>query len=519
MTKKNGSVLVAAILLLAVRVYADPQFSVASPQGDVTLGKFESDADYFMSARNYTNMGFDKVFSLVSYKRQTTASIGNAKTYYANLAQLGFATRVGKLYMGMSYIGNALLDFGSINQGKNTYSYTEKKAVFPGGGEKTWKVFSENPVLNYAQNAINNEAALLFGIADMGFKVYFATNYQENSQSDFFSTNNATELYKNYDEQIGHINPGLVWGMAREIIPGRGLKPEVKLDLNFFRWNIKLEKYEADGTTRGMYVSRSENRFIPGFNLSTGDFTLARVNDLSMNIGLDYGIKLYLYDNEYSYPDANGKYQIKRLQGGRVGFLSLASSADFYDINQVYNSLTPKIGARWSGERLGLFAGLNLAMSIDDTTQTRKNLKQGSTDGSLVKDGEDKKTTKFSFNPEFNLAMQWAIVPERLFLNTGCKIRILEVSSETGDKKVYADGVEVETDRDKVISNVFNYSSTRLYLGVTFNITSNLDLQAALGVDNNSVNVFRSDIAIAQGDDRASGGLFSLANILLTLHY
>jgi len=47
-----------------------------------------------------------------------------------------------------------------------------------------------------------------------------------------------------------------------------------------------------------------------------------------------------------------------------------------------------------------------------------------------------------------------------------------------------------------------------------------MELQAALGVDsNNSVNVFKSDIGFPPGDDRASGGFFSLANILLTLKF
>jgi hypothetical protein len=409
--------------------------------------------------------------------------------------------------------------------GSNIYSYTEEKSDPFGSGEKTWKIFSGHPSLGYKENRNHNEAALLFGIADMGFKVYFGTNYQENSQSDFILTSNPGRYYKSYEEQIGHINPGIVWGMTRALIPGRGIKPVVRVDLNFLRYNIKQEDYDATGKTAGMYVRRSENRFIPGLNLATDDFTLVRVNNVSLNIDLDYDIKVHFYDNEYSYLDANGKYKIKTLQGGKVG-ASTESSSEFSDINQIQNSLTPKINVRWSGDRLGLFAGLYLAMSADVETQTGKGLKPGSTDGSLVKSGFDVTTTVYSLNPEFNLAMQWAIVPERLFLNTGCAIRVFKITSSTEDKKSYAGDVEDETKKDKVINNEFGNASTNLYLGVTFNFTKNLALQAALGVDsNNSVNVFRSDARFSTNDPsdpnyrNLTGGLFNFANILVTLQF
>ena len=116
--------------------------------------------------------------------------------------------------------------------------------------------------------------------------------------------------------------------------------------------------------------------------------------------------------------------------------------------------------------------------------------------------------------------MQWALIPERLFLNSGCKIRILDIMTKTTDRKSYDNDVEDETKREKRTNNEFGYANTKLYMGVTFNITKNIDLQAALGVDsNNSINVFSSNIAFPPGDDRASGGLFNLANILLTLRF
>lgn len=527
MTKKSGSIWVAAALLLIVEwgVYADPNFSVASPQSEVTRGKFESDSDYFISVRNYTNMDFDKFFSVASYKRQRSTDIDNSKLFYANVAQLGAATRIGKLYMGMSYIGNALLDFGSRGSG-NIYSYTDQILDSPDGDERAWKVFNGFPELSYGRNMIHNEAALLFGIADMGFKLYYASNYQKNSQSDFVSTSNQGRFYKSYNEEMGHINPGIVWGMVRELIPDRGIKPEVGLDLNFFRWSIKQENYDSNtGEPGGEYVRSSQNRFIPGISISTGDFTMYRLNNFSLNAGLNYGIKMYFFfDNEYSYPDASGKYQTKKLKGG----MSLSNgeadiSADTFteDESQIHNALTPNISVHWSGERIGLSGSFNVAMDFDHSTHIGKALKQGANDGSLVKGGEEMVRDIYKIVPGFDFAMQYAIVPQKLFLNVGCAVMILSVETTNTDRKVYANDVENKSLAEKRVYIESNFASTDLYLGVTFNPTANVGIQAALGVDSgNSVNIFKPGVSLPFPDKvQATGGFINFANILMTLKF
>jgi hypothetical protein len=53
-----------------------------------------------------------------------------------------------------------------------------------------------------------------------------------------------------------------------------------------------------------------------------------------------------------------------------------------------------------------------------------------------------------------------------------------------------------------------------LYLGVTFNLTANMELQAELGVDsNNNINVFSSSI------NNAVGGFINFGNIMVSLKY
>jgi len=66
----------------------------------------------------------------------------------------------------------------------------------------------------------------------MGFKFYYVSNHQSNSAADYVV---GTTYYKSLKEEYGHINPGIAWGMAKELIPGRGIKPQINIDLDFCR--------------------------------------------------------------------------------------------------------------------------------------------------------------------------------------------------------------------------------------------------------------------------------------------
>jgi hypothetical protein len=519
MTKKNGKLsgAAAAVLLLvaATGLHADPLFTGVSPQSEATRGIYASDADNYMSVRDYVNMDFTRWWSVLSYKRQVIARDSGFPIEQGNgtqLAQIGFATRFGDLYMGLSYMGNGWKQFGRVGITGNIYRYTEDTI-----DGRTWKVYpGSRPPELYDRYELRNEAALLFGIADMGFKLYYSSNYQENKQSDIAAgTPGNYNFYKSYEEEYGAINPGLVWGMTRDLIPGRGIKPEVRLDLNFIRNGIKQEDY--DQTTFesvGMYVRRSQNRFVPGLNVGLGGFTLVTVDDFNFKVDLDYGIKMYFYDGEYSYMDAGGKYQIKSLKGG-LSDLDSGSSAKLHEASQTTHTLTPSLKTEWSGDRLGLAARLGLNMSFDNKTDTGKTLKGGSTDGSLVKQGTTDTTTEFHFTPELDLAMQWSIIPEKLFLNAGGEINFFGLVSKTVDRKMY-DNDDEEKDRGSYrIENVFFPASTKLYLGTTFNFTPHIELQSSLGVlSNNSVSVFSTSL-----DVDGNGGFFNFCNILLTVKF
>jgi len=502
------------LALIAGRLYADPQMNTSSPQSDMTRGKIESDADYFMSVRNYANMDFDKWWGAVSYKTQ----FGDKIMANSEFAQIGFATRFGGLYTALSYRGNGFRDFGKWpGAGSSVYSHSEKTE-----NGRTWKVFDSMPVLgSYANSNIRNEASVLLGLADMGFGLYFASDYQSSIVDDYIVGN---FYYKSLRQEYGHINPGITWGMTRDLIPGRGIKPQVTVDLDFYR-QLQMKEDFTDNTnptigSSGTQIEVSQNRFIPGLNLGMGAITLAKVDNFSLDVDLDYGVKLYLYENDYSYQDDAGKFQVKTLKGG-----SKLLGGTIAEIFQIGHSLTPSINAGWSGDRLRLGCRLSVPMTVSTTNQTDKTLKPDSTDGSLIKNGYDSITTNYTLKPVLDLAMQWEIVPSRLFLNAGGKLSVFEAYFNTVEKAYYENDVENKTgnfDRGKYIENIFLPAETTLYLGVTFNLTANIELQAALGMDsNNNINVFYNSFST---DNRnrpggGTGGFINFGNILVALKY
>ncbi|MCL2139455.1 MAG: hypothetical protein FWH41_08000 [Treponema sp.] len=524
MKKKNRKLPIAAALVLALfagKIYAAPGFNTSSPQSDVTLGIFESDADYFMSVRNYANMDFTKWWGSVSYKYQGDTSLESSQ-----LAQLGFAARFGNVYAGLAYRGNGWLQFGKIGRtNDHIYNYSKQKAY-----GKTWKVFSSDPYPLSGDSLLRNEAAVLIGLADMGFKLYYASNYQTNKQTDFAIGNSIADFtfIKSLLQEKGHINPGLTWGMTRDLIPGIGIKPQVNIDLDFNRENEKRELFVSsnpdpndpstiDFSTPGMRIYSMNNYFAPGIDLGLGGITFTKVNDFSLGFDVDYGIKVYFYNNEYSYSDAAGRYHIKKIRGGWV-----YNESQFADKTEIINSLFPAIAASWSGERLALTGKLGMAMSFHTIKETFYKIKAGSNDGSLEKHGEDKKNIENEYMPVFNLALQWAIVPSRLFLNAGGQLRVFKINHYLWDKHEYLDGKEDPDPTRRIIEtrNALDSASTTLFLGLTFNITARLELQAALGItSNNDINVFDFSGFTTDARGRGNGGLVNFGNILMSLKF
>ena len=511
--KKLMTAAAVFILLTAGNLQAAPQYISISPQNDATLGRFESDADYYNNVRNYNNMDFAKWWGVVSYQRQRLES--------PHLAQLGFAARIGNLFTSFSYRGNGFLEFGSMSGGTNINTYNEQTI-----DGRTWKIFSASPELDTGylnSGGYRNEAHMMFGIADMGFLIYYASNFQKNNQEDYAISTGGSNLsyYKSYSEQYGSINPGIIWGMTKEIIPGRGVKPQVNIDLDFRRFNkLREDFWDPENPDyddiKGKQIDRSENVFVPSIDLGLYGFNLFSKNNFSLGMDISYGLKLFFYKNDYSYENDRGYFEVNTLKGGYVYGLSMAR-----EIKEREHTITPFLGASWKGDRLGLVGRIGLPMTIHRTDQATLRILTDGT-GSLQKHGTSQDITEFSFIPRFELAMQWEIIPSRLSLNAGARLRVFLAEIKSEDRKVFNNGEENPDDDYNEIfkENRFNTAGTNLYIGLTFNITKNLELQAAMGVDSgNNLNVFGTNFTSGTSDSGSSGGLINFGNILLALKF
>jgi len=518
-------VLFSALTLTAGDLFSSPLL-ISSPQKESSAGRFRSDADDFLSARGYAGLDFEKWFGVVSFyekRRQFPSNndlVLNPAILANDVAQIGFATRFSGVYIGAYYGGNAFRNLGMTgNNDENVNDYDEKTMSFF-GSDKTMRVYSQIPLLLAAHRTpIYNEASVLVGFSDMGIRLSYATNYQTFSLNEDFAVDQSgiVNFYKSWYQEFGIHNPEIVWAMAKDLIPGRGIKPEVRLDLTIFRDSYKHERYDALGISNGVETTKSQNRLITGLYLGMGDFIIQQIDNFKWGFDFTYGVNLSFYNNEYSYLDSGNRYQTKSING------ILDNSRNISERNASSHLFRPVLFASWSEERIRLSSRFYLDMDVTSEEVSPFKFKTGEEqNGTLVKDGDYRKSDTFRFYPSLELGMQWGIIPGKLFLNVGGLLTLGCINLQTIDQKSFTQG-EVRPDApgspgsSVAHNNTFNLTApnprakTELLVGFTFNITSNIGLQASCGINTrgNEINTL----------DTTTDGFFSFANVLATFKF
>jgi len=484
----NFYIIAVILLVIATGVHAGPNF-ITSPQKEATAGQFWSDADLFMSPGRYSALEFNKIFSVVSF-------YGNHADFGNNsMAQLGAATKFGNLYTAFYYGGNAL------NIAPHIYTETQN----PFFGSKTIRSYQIEPGDDFDGFNPRNEIAVLFGFADMGFRVSFVSTYQVRNLNEDIVVR-MSEYYKSFQNEYGSLNPEIAWGMTKDLTP-IGIKPHVYLDVDFFRDYKKYEEYSgsspADGTY-GEFVERSNNMINLGLTAAMGAINLVKNDSFTLGLDLWYSLRMSLFDNEYSYLE-DSKFKIGNIKG----------VYDFFDDvleerSEIRHSVTPYLFAFLPGERISFSAELGLGLGFGSFISTEVGILAGSSGASLEKNGLDISTSWIGFNPTLKLGMQWAIVPQKFFLNAGSHISFGSFTLGTIETSSYVNGAKDSDVPDtKEIVSLFNGASTSLNIGVTFNPSINLSLQAMCGVDAGT-----NDISIFD-----TGGLAAFSKILVSLKF
>ena len=477
----------AVIALLTIAggsLYAAPYF-FTSPQKMATAYQFYSDADNFIDVHTFHNLEMNKWFGAVSFETEDFLQHSGATA----MAQLGFAAKFGDIYTALYY-------------GGDTLAIPYKTYTINNAGRK---VYSADPPLKNLpplSSVPHNEGAVLIGVGDMGFRLSYVHEYHSNKLKDVII--NGVENIK-YTDEYGSRNPEIAWGLTKQIIPGRGIKPSVYLDLDFFR------DYKRTDTPTGDVIDHSNNNFGLGFTAKAGGFTIIEKNSFEFGVDLWYILGLTFYNNEYHYTDSNN-YQVTSKYKGNYNGQSDPTHTDFdmSEITGVNNhAVLPFLYTCWENDRIALSAELGLNMGFGSEKEAELTMLTDGA-GTLEKEGADVKTKNFIFFPTLDLGLKWAVVPEKFFLNAGGSIMFFNILANRTFTDTYVNNSK-SGDTVKRVRTDFDGASTSLMLGFTFNPTVNLSFQAMGGVDitTNNVKTF----------DNTADGLAVFSRIMATLKF
>jgi len=479
--------LVFLLLMIAAagaRAQSLPNSIWSSPQSTTTEGRYRSNADDFIRPDTYTGVKFNKWFGMVSF---LSGANNNA------VATAGFAAKVNNVYIGAFYNGNFWTNTPVNN-------YTEQQfAAAPNGGA-AGKVYNVYNSINVTPSPVNN-AAILIGAADMGFRVTYRTNYQSFDEGGIVTGN---QLYNNYHAESGYMAPQIAWSMSKDLTKN-GIRPYITVDLVFNRDYQKTETAGPDGSgVTGANVSRSLNRLEPSVSTGLGGYTFYNKEGFKASCDLGYVFTMYAYDNEYGYVDS-GEYKTGKIKG------TYNSAGNLYDEQSfMSHQLTPSLSGSWSEDKLALKFLLNLPLTIISREQNAMAINSSN---QLVYQGASDSTFTFTFRPELRLAMQYKIIPSRLTLNTGARIQATAITLETTDRKNYNDGALVDGSAQKIHRDSFGGTFvSRFSIGPTFNFTDKLWVEAVTGVTNVYGNAGTIDIFVP-------GGLFSFGSVLVAIKF
>ena len=475
MKMKKFFVFAALILAAAAVVFAQqmaagslgmPGFT--SPQSIATQTRFRSAADNFIRPDSYTGVAFDKFYAMTSFQ-------------FTNRAQLGYATKIGGLYLGASYGGSFWANYTPLN-------YTEQDfAGWPGGSKKV-SVYDFDPDSPFVSGIPENRVAILIGVADMGFRLAFSSvNHESISVKESVVGGNAV---KSYEAAKGSLIPQIAWAMAKDLSEN-GIRPYVVVDLDFERGYVKEET--AMGVTS---IRSSENHFDPKLTLGLGGYTFYK-NDSNFRLSADfeYAIGLKIYSNEYTYTEA-GNIKIGTIKGLNRGGSPLGGLTE-----NSYNGhlITPALAGQWSDSLLAFRFRLNLPVTLISEKSTAM-----TPNGSGLDSGVKDSSFYIGFSPNLQLATQWKIIP-KLTLNAGGRITLNAIGRTSIDTDLKTPAYSYSSHS---VVKVFNNTTNNLTVGVTFLPLDALTFEASCGIGtNNSISVFDPS------------GLFSFTSLLVGLKF
>jgi len=469
-----------------------------SPTNDATAGLASSEADQFMNVLDWGQVKFDKVFTYMGFKQGTTNEI-----------DLGAAFKAGPVYVSSWYEG----DLGILNVTRNK-NVTTTLTPYDGTVANTNTV--ETTGLSKSHNAAHKFAALV-GFGNIGINLGY--NRKGNNQyGKYFGgvlTNNdsvTTNTNSNYTDKIEYDPRGFNKAAKHTPFVGFGMNLNLgKLSLSptaSFAVEIdeKSEKGFKTTTTKGdgkysivKEATGNENKSDATIGIMGGAGVLLGLGDsLNSTFELGYNFRVNAYNKTYKAADGTkhkfkGSYTItmdkhnddyNNTTGGQH-VITTDFQANFTKRSYFKNTLNLGYTMQKDFERFSFLASFKAPITLSFETAAKENkntqvIKTTHIDPSKSYDDntytkvvtspvETTKTTTIRINPELDLALSYAAVPNKLKLNIGTNIKFFgkDSASEYG----YSTKIEKITHNTHVTTTVetTTYDDGRVHKKTTVN--------------------------------------------------
>jgi hypothetical protein len=448
------SVITALVLALPLAAQNPPATAPASGpvsnQRTATAEIYSADVDRYLNVNNWSAVNFDKWFGFAH-----GSDVGSP----AFRANLGYATKLGDIYLGARYFGNIFADTGSA----------ESVTLNPAYDADTQELTSLTETTSYPANKLHNsvnQLDILIGVAGQGIKVGFFESMSIRPTAgnrNFSKTTNyltGVEQYTyepvEYTAFAGYLLPSIQWGTVLNV-NDLTIKPRVTLSFNIYQDTI-IDTYQSYTTVYGDTVgnqtltraSGQNNGFLrPGVAVGA-DIGLPKKDDVATTFAIDYTLNIDFYNNDYSGSGFSGTAAGPVSWDGNTTTTtsSIASKTEtttantlrFSDNTRFYHSISPKVTFDKTvadGLKLGLavLAPVTItATSNDRYTEARSIIE--TTNFNALNSAAAKTITEttvhtplglteqtvFTLSPSVRIGASYNLIPSRFTVNDGVRL-------------------------------------------------------------------------------------------------
>ena len=424
--KRRVFLCLTAVLILSMFRAGNLAAQLESPTSMATAGRFSSDVDDFMDVNYYGDVEFKYWFGYASYA-------------FDRQGHLGFASKFGPVYAGLYAGGTLFTGYASVDYVEMSHELPLSSPADPLTPyiKKTYKTFNSFPDVENSEN--ENTFSVLIGVADMGFKLSYYSDYDKFKEVDVargnISLGGPYSWYSEYKVSNGSINPSILWGMANPILAD-GIQPYLGFGVEIYKDFRRFKRFQendpgTDYETRPETIDHSSNFLVYEVSLGLGGYTFYTGEICSLTLDLDYGFAIMSFRNDYNYWDysADTTYDPEMGTGTNpdlwvfrtgTGFKG-TYDGDFTGISAQFHTVSPSF--KFSLDGMGRLALKGkLAMNMDFISANISEMGPRSDavkNDTLVKQGTDLSIFAVNLYPSLAIGLQYQAIPGKLTLNAG----------------------------------------------------------------------------------------------------